>query len=183
MGSREDGNENRREITLHSFRRYVKSTISDLGYSDYSEWYIGHSGSTYWRKKDSEKAELFKKIEPYLTFLDIQQLEGKGADMQTKIEELQEVNQILRNRDQIREEKERKSNERLSQLEARFEELIAAQDKQRKLDREVELETDPELKDTKFDKMLTTTRERIKRQGELEQHLQQYNNTQNRSEY
>ncbi|HEX6671336.1 MAG TPA: site-specific integrase [Nitrososphaeraceae archaeon] len=62
LSSREDGrNENRREITLHSFRSYVKSTISDLGYSDYSEWFIGHSGSTYWRKKDSEKAELFKK--------------------------------------------------------------------------------------------------------------------------
>lgn len=57
---------------------------------------------------NSEKAELFKKIEPYLTFLDIQQLERKGADMQTKIEELQEINQILRNREQIREEKERK---------------------------------------------------------------------------
>ena len=52
MGSPEDGNENRREITLHSFRRFVKTTISDLGYSDYSEWFIGHSGSTYWRKKD-----------------------------------------------------------------------------------------------------------------------------------
>ena len=39
MDSREDdGNENsRRKITLHSFRRFVKSTISDLGYSDYSE--------------------------------------------------------------------------------------------------------------------------------------------------
>ena len=101
MGLREDGNENRREITLHSFRRFVKSTISDLGFQDYSEWFIGHSGSTYWRKKDKEKAEIYKKIEPYLTFLDIQQLERKGADMQTKIEELQEVNQVLRNREQI----------------------------------------------------------------------------------
>ena len=135
MGAREDGNETRRKITLHSFRRFVKSTISDLGFSDYSEYHIGHSGSTYWRKKDKEKAEIFKKIEPYLTFLDIQQLERKGADMETQIVELQEVNQILRNREQIREEKERKSSERLSQLEARFEELIAAQDKQRKLDR------------------------------------------------
>ena len=71
MGQREDGNEIRREITLHSFRRFVKTTISDLGYSDYSEWFIGHSGSTYWRKKDNEKAEIFKKIEPYLTFLNI----------------------------------------------------------------------------------------------------------------
>jgi integrase len=57
MGSREDGNETRRKITLHSFRRFVKTTISDLGYSDYSEWYIGHAGSTYWRKKDNEKAD------------------------------------------------------------------------------------------------------------------------------
>ena len=96
MGSREDGNESRREITLHSFRRWVKSTISDLGYSDYSEWFIGHSGSTYWRKKDSEKAEIFQKIEPYLTFLNVPQLERQGADLQTKIEELQLINQSLR---------------------------------------------------------------------------------------
>ena len=74
----------------------------------------------------------------------------------------------MRNREQIREEKERKSNERLSQLEARFEELIAAQVKQRKLDREVELETDPEIKDQKFDKMLAATRQTIKKKSELE---------------
>jgi integrase len=46
----EESNGRRREITLHSFRRFVKTTISDLGYCDYSEWFIGHSGSTYWRK-------------------------------------------------------------------------------------------------------------------------------------
>jgi len=74
----------------------------------------------------------------------------------------------LRNREQIRKEKERKSNERLSQLEARFEELIVSQDKQRKLDREVELETDPEIKDQKFDKMLAATRQIIKKRSELE---------------
>jgi hypothetical protein len=38
-GAREDGNENRRQITLHSFRRFV----SDLGYADYSEYFIGLS--------------------------------------------------------------------------------------------------------------------------------------------
>ena len=168
MGFREDGNERRRKITLHSFRRFVKSTISDLGFSDYSEYHIGHSGSTYWRKKDSEKAELFKKIEPYLTFLDIQQLERKGADLETQIVELQEVNQNLRNREQMREERDRKSLERLSQLEARFNELIAAQDKEHKLDRDYEIETDFELKDQKFDKMLSATRQTIKKRFELE---------------
>ena len=79
-GDREDGsNERRRKITLHSFRRFVKTTISDLGYGDYSEWFIGHNGSTYWCKKESEKAELFRKIEPYLTFLNIHQLERQGS--------------------------------------------------------------------------------------------------------
>jgi integrase len=96
FGNREDGNESRREITFHSFRRFVKTTISDLGYQDFSEWFIGHAGSTYWRKKDSEKAELFRKIEPYLTFLDITGLESKGADMETKTEQMMAENMSLK---------------------------------------------------------------------------------------
>jgi integrase len=96
FGNREDGNESRREITFHSFRRFVKTTISDLGYQDFSEWFIGHAGSTYWRKKDSEKAELFRKIEPYLTFLDVTGLESKGADMETKTEHVMAENLTLK---------------------------------------------------------------------------------------
>ena len=92
-GAREDGNGRRRKITFHSFRRFVKTTISDLGYADYSEYFIGHSGYTYWRKKDSEKAEIFCKIETYLTSLNVHQLERQGADIQTKVEELEQLNQ------------------------------------------------------------------------------------------
>jgi hypothetical protein len=103
-GDIEDGNERRRQITLHSFRRFVKSTISDLGYSDYSEWFIGHAGSTYYRKKESEKVEIFHKIEPYLTFLNVYQLERQGADIQTKIEELEFLNQSFRERDKSKDE-------------------------------------------------------------------------------
>ena len=63
MGKREDENENRRrEITLHSFRRFVKTTISDLGYSDYSEWFIGHAGSTYWEKKIAKRQKYSRKL-------------------------------------------------------------------------------------------------------------------------
>ena len=65
---------------------------------------IGHSGSTYWRKNDNEKAEIFKKIEPYLTFLNIQQLNRQGADLETKIEELQDINQTLREKDKMKED-------------------------------------------------------------------------------
>jgi integrase len=85
-GEREDNNK-RRKITFHSFRRFVKSTISDLGFGDYSEWFIGHAGSTYYRKSEKEKVQLFAKIEPYLTFLDYSELEARGADVVTKLQE------------------------------------------------------------------------------------------------
>jgi hypothetical protein len=65
---------------------------------------IGHSGSTYWRKKESEKAELFKKVEPYLTFLNIHQLERQGADIETKLDELTVLNNSLRQRDKMKDD-------------------------------------------------------------------------------
>jgi integrase len=172
LGEREDEgrNENsRREITLHSFRRFCKSTISGLGFQDYSEYHIGHSGSTYWRKKDSEKAALFKKIEPYLTFLDIQQLERKGADMETQMAELQEVNQILRNREQIREERDRKAIERLTKLEEKFDILTAKFNTERQQSRDYENTSfdDWDAKESKFQKYLKTQRERMKQETDL----------------
>ena len=122
-GAREDGNERRRQITLHSFRRFVKTTISDLGYSDYSEYFIGHSGSTYWRKKDAEKAEIFKKIELYLTFLNVHQLERQGADIQTKVEELEELNQSLRQRDKVKDDAITHLSDQLVALSVRLQDI------------------------------------------------------------
>jgi integrase len=92
----EDISKRRRKITLHSMRRFVKSTISDLGFSDYSEWYIGHEGSTYYRRSEKEKQELFNKIEPYLTFLDQTTLERKGVDMSNRIEIMEQENRELK---------------------------------------------------------------------------------------
>jgi integrase len=122
-GAREENNQRRRQITLHSFRRFVKTTISDLGYADFSEWFIGHSGSTYWTKKDSEKAEIFRKIEPYLTFLNIPQLERQGADIQTKVEELEMVNQSLRNRDKLKDDAIAQLSDQLLTLSTRLQEV------------------------------------------------------------
>ena len=76
-----------RKITLHSFRRYVYSTIADLGFSDYANFFIGHSGSAYYRKSEREMVEIFNRIEPYLTFLDYEELERKGADIASQLEE------------------------------------------------------------------------------------------------
>ena len=39
---------------------------------------------------------IYQKIQSYLTFLNVPQLEGQGTDLQTKIEELQIINQSLR---------------------------------------------------------------------------------------
>lgn len=93
----EDITRRRRKISFHSFRRFVKSTISDLGYCDYSEWFIGHKGSTYYRKSDKEKYQLFKdKIEPYLTFLDQTGLEMRSQDLQSRLEAMKTENKELR---------------------------------------------------------------------------------------
>lgn len=78
-----------RVITFHRLRAFCKTTISDLGYGDFSEWMIGHENSTYYRKSKRERMEIFRKIEPYLTFLDVAQLEAKGVDQQTRLDQMQ----------------------------------------------------------------------------------------------
>jgi integrase len=90
LQERHENKGRRHKITLHSFRRFVKTTISDLGYQDFSEYFIGHAQSTYWRKTEADKLELFHKIEPYLTYLDYSKLEAKGADVETKLSEKDE---------------------------------------------------------------------------------------------
>jgi integrase len=92
----EDATRRRRKITFHSFRRFVKTTISDLGYQDFSNFFIGHAQSTYWRKPEKEKFQLFKKIEPYLTFLDQTSLERKGADLENRLEVMERENKDLK---------------------------------------------------------------------------------------
>jgi hypothetical protein len=128
-GNREDGNERRMQITLHLFRRFVKTTISDLGY-DFSEYFIGHSGSTYWTKKGAEKAEIFQKIEPYLTFLNVQQLQRQGADIQTKVETLEEVNQSLRQHDKVKDDAISQLSDQLIGLTTRLQEIERKQQQQ-----------------------------------------------------
>jgi hypothetical protein len=69
-----------------------------------TEYFIGHLALTYLRKRGSEKAEIFQKIEPYLTFLNVHQLQRQGADIQTKVEELEDLNQSLRQRDKVKDD-------------------------------------------------------------------------------
>ena len=45
-----------------------------------------------------------KRLNLILTFLNIQQLKRQGADLETKIEELKDINQVLREKDKMKED-------------------------------------------------------------------------------
>ena len=50
----------------------------------------------YYRKSEKEKYALFKRTEPYLTYLDQRGLEQKQTDLQTRLETMEEENKELR---------------------------------------------------------------------------------------
>lgn len=76
----------RRTITLHSFRRYVKTVISDQVSQDYSEWFLGHSKSPYYTMKEPMRREIYKdKCMKYLTYLDYSALEATGKSIENKL--------------------------------------------------------------------------------------------------
>jgi integrase len=78
---------NRREITLYTCRRFVKTVLSDLGLEQFGEWWIGHQHSVYWSEPAQKIVETWKKkVEPYLTFLDPGQLEAREAEVSSQLE-------------------------------------------------------------------------------------------------
>jgi ABC-type transporter Mla subunit MlaD len=58
-----------------------------------------------------------------LTFLNIHQLERQGADIQTKVEELEELNQSLRQRDKVKDDAIAQLSDQLVSLSARLQEI------------------------------------------------------------
>ena len=88
MAQRKDGQGiQRRKISFHLFRDYVKSTVSKHTTKDFSEWLLGHTGSTYWNVEEDETKELYLKCMKYVTFLDYDVPETMGADFESKLEE------------------------------------------------------------------------------------------------
>jgi len=66
---------------------------------------------------------LFRKIESYLTFLNVHKLERQGADIQTKVEELEELNQSIRDRDKMKDDAIAQLSDQLVSLSARLREI------------------------------------------------------------
>jgi integrase len=88
---KEGGINNRKKITLHSFRRFVKTVISNQVSQDYSEWFLGHSKSPYWTLKEANRREIYAtKCMKYLTFLDYSILEATGKNIESKLVEKDE---------------------------------------------------------------------------------------------
>jgi integrase len=78
----------RRKITLHSFRRFCKSVLSNQVNQDYSEWFLGHSKSPYYTIKESERRGIYAtKCMKYLTFLDYSTLDSVGKSIEAKVSE------------------------------------------------------------------------------------------------
>jgi integrase len=86
LDERKEGSGKRRKITLHSFRRFTKSVISDQVNQDYSEWFLGHAKSPYYTKKEPERRETYAtKCMKYLTFLDYTTLEARGKSFEANL--------------------------------------------------------------------------------------------------
>jgi integrase len=99
---KEEGKQRRRKITLHSFRRFVKTVLSDQTNTDYSEWFLGHNKSPYYTKKEPERREIYaSKCMKYLTFLDYSTLEATGKNIEAKLSEKEKEIQLLRQRDSM----------------------------------------------------------------------------------
>jgi hypothetical protein len=86
LNERKDGMK-RRKITLHSFRRFTKSIVSDNAGKDYSEWLIGHAKSPYYTpRKMPEKMEIYKQLcMKSLTILDYSTLKTHSKNIDVKL--------------------------------------------------------------------------------------------------
>jgi hypothetical protein len=74
-------------------------------------------------KRIQKKAEIFRKIEPYLTFLNVHQLERQGAEIQMNVEELEGLNQSLRQRDKVKDDAIAQRSDQLVSLLSRLQEI------------------------------------------------------------
>lgn len=103
MAQRKDGQgTQRRKISFHLFRNFVKTTVSIHSSKDFSEWILGHSGSGYWDKEREITKPLYQKCMKYLTFLDYEVVETIGADFESKLRERdQEVDQLRHRLDRL----------------------------------------------------------------------------------
>ena len=117
LDERKENVQRRRKITLHSFRRFTKTITSDQVNQDYSEWFLGHSKSPYYTKKEPDRRQIYaSKCMKYLTFLDYTTLEATGKNIEAKMQEKEQEIKILRQRDALNTDAISTLSDRLEQV-------------------------------------------------------------------
>jgi integrase len=108
----------RRKITMHSFRRFCKTTISNQAGADFSEFILGHKGSVYYVNKTEELKAMYRdKCQKYLTFLDYPTLDSAAKSLEDKLKQKDKQIEELTQRDWD-------NTERINKLESKIEELF-----------------------------------------------------------
>jgi integrase len=103
----------RRKITLHSFRRFAKTTISDCAGKEYSEWFLGHAKSSYYvNKPEIRSATYAEKCMKYLTFLDYSTLEVAEKRVESQLAQKDKEIEIMKEQfDLFRERQKQREND------------------------------------------------------------------------
>lgn len=178
----------------HGFRKFTIMANKRIN-PEVREILLGRKiclSSYYYRPSESELLEEYSRVVPELTINEenrlsrqVQELKEKD-DYQNyvidkKLKEKDEQIKILTSKVDEYVEVQREGPimskeiaQRFSDLEEKFNDLMGVKKKERKYNREFELESNSKTKDEKHDLMLQTTRDRIRKQGEIEQHLQKY---------
>jgi integrase len=137
----------RHAITLHAFRSFTKSQLADHVNSDYSEWALGHSASTYYKHTETERRKLYEKAMPYLTFLDFDAaLDISQKDIKDQLNEQMLANLTQKQKVSELEAKIKDMEVQQKDIIQMFKEKLAAweeygskTDEERKLEHEMEL--------------------------------------------
>ena len=114
----------RRKITLHTFRRFTKTVISNQAGQDFSELILGHKKSVYYSLSEPVRREIYStKCMKYLTFLDYTTLETTGKNIESKLSEKEKEIQLLHQRDSMNADAIQNLSDQLMQVMAEVQEL------------------------------------------------------------
>jgi integrase len=122
----------RRKYTLHSFRRYTKTILSDNIGQDYSEWYLAHAKSSYWVRDIEHKSSEYIRVMKFLTFLDYSVIESTGKGIQNQLSEKDLRIKNLEEQVKSLQELQEKSVERDNEIQALRNEFLHFKEDMRK---------------------------------------------------
>jgi integrase len=76
----------RRQVTFHSFRRFVKTTITDRKSEAFALYILGHKRDMgYYTKTEKESLQDYKECMPFLTFTDSKEIEEHGKSIEDNL--------------------------------------------------------------------------------------------------